>query len=90
MSRVFLALCRQPVMHSPQPMQGVRSGPAPPKYGSATVSPGAWAPLPKNTPTGVGWNVSPTPISPATFSITSSLGVRSGFSTTPSIRLAWS
>ena len=90
MTRVFLALCRQPVMHSPQSMQVLRSGPAPPKYGSATRSPCAWPGPPKNTPTGVGWKVSPTPMSVATFSITSSAGVRSGFSTTPSIRLAWS
>ncbi len=90
MTRVFLALCRQPDMHSPQPMQVLRSGPAPPKYGSATRSPGAWPGEPKNTPTGVGWKVSATPISVATFSITSSAGVRSGFATTPSIRLAWS
>ena len=39
---------------------------------------------------GVGRNVCPTPISVATFSITSSAGVRTGFGTTPSIRLAWS
>ncbi len=90
MTRVFLALWRQPVMHSPQPMQGLRSGPAPPKYGSGTRSPGCWPGAPKKTPTGVGWKVSPTPMSVATFSITSSAGVRSGFSTTPSIRRAWS
>ncbi len=36
-------------------MQPVRSGPAPPKYGSGTVLPGAFLPSgPKNTPTGVG------------------------------------
>ena len=46
--------------------------------------------MPNNTPTGVGWNDSATPISPATVSITSSLGVRNGFSTTPSMRFAWS
>ena len=90
MTRVFLALCRQPVMHSPQPMQVVAVG-----AGAAEVRVGDLLALPapgppKNTPTGVGWNVSATPMSVATFSITSSAGVRSGFSTTPSIRLAWS
>ncbi len=36
-------------------MQPVRSGPAPPKYGSGTVLPGVLVPSgPKNTPTGVG------------------------------------
>ena len=45
--RVFLALWRHPVMHSPQLRQALRSGPAPPKNGSSTVLP-AW---PKNTPT---------------------------------------
>ena len=35
MTRVFLALCRQPVMHSPQFRQAFRSGPTPPKNGSA-------------------------------------------------------
>ena len=39
----------------------MRAGPAPPKYGSGTVLPGS----PKKTPTGVGWNVSPTPMSSA-------------------------
>jgi len=39
---------------------------------------------------GEAWKVSRTPMLVATFSITSSAGVRSGFSTTPSIRLAWS
>ena len=90
MTRVFLALWRQPVMHSPQLRHGLRSGPAPPKYGSATPSSGSSPGPPKKTPTGVGRNVSPTPISSATFSITSSAGVRIGLSTTPSIRLAWS
>jgi hypothetical protein len=77
-------------MHSPQLRQGLRSGPAPPKNGSATFSSGSAPGPPKKTPTGVGWKVSPTPMSVATFSITSSAGVRMGFSTTPSIRLAWS
>ena len=55
MTSVFFAPCRQPVMHSPHWMQPVRSGPAPPKNGSATVFPGSSAPSrPKNTPTGVG------------------------------------
>ena len=90
MTSVFLALWRQPLMHSPQLRQVRRAGPAPPKNGSATSSPAAWPGPPKKTPTGVGWKVSPTPMSSATFSITSSAGVRTGFSTTPSIRLAWS
>ena len=90
MTRVFLALWRQPVMHSPQLRHGLRSGPTPPKYGSATCSSGSAPGPPKKTPTGVGWKVSATPISPATFSITSSDGVRTGLSTTPSIRFAWS
>ncbi len=70
-----MALWRQPLMHSPQPMQVRRSGPAPPKYGSATAAPCSSSGPPKKTPTGVGWKVSPTPISVATFSITSSAGV---------------
>ena len=47
MTSVFLAPCGQPTMQRPQRMQPVRSGPSPPKYGSATVSPGS----PKKTPT---------------------------------------
>ena len=90
MTSVFLALCRQPLMHSPQLRQVLRAGPAPPKYGSSTDSPAGWPGPPKKTPTGVGWKVSATPMSVATFSITSSDGVRTGFSTTPSIRFAWS
>jgi hypothetical protein len=90
LTRVFLALCRHPVMQAPQPMQVLRAGPAPPKNGSGASLPGSWPGRPKNTPTGVGWNVWATPISVATCSITSSDGVRSGFWTTPSIRLAWS
>ena len=86
MTRVFFAPTRQPVMHAPHSVQPVRSGPAPPKNGSGTVRPG-WS---KYTPTGVWWNVSDTPMSAATFWITSSDGVTVGFSTTPSIRLAWS
>jgi hypothetical protein len=74
-------------MHSPQARQVLRAGPAPPKYGSSTRSP---AVVPKKTPTGVGWKLSETPISSATCFITLSAGVRSGFSTTPSMRLAWS
>jgi hypothetical protein len=72
-------------------MHPVRDGPAPPKYGSGTVLPGALVPSgPKNTPTGVGTNVSPTPISSATSFITRSASVNVGFVTTPSIRWAWS
>ncbi len=73
-------------MHWPHSMHPVRRGPAPPKNGSSTSTPGS----PKNTPTGVGWNVSPTPISSATSRMTSSAGVVVGLGTTPSIRLAWS
>ena len=85
-----MALYLQPVMQSPHATQVLRSGPTPPKKGSATFSPRGVSGSPKKTPTGVGWKVSPTPSSLATFSITSSDGVRSGFSTTPSIRFAWS
>ena len=47
-------------MQDPHSRQPVRAGPAPPKYGSGTVSPGVLVPSgPKNTPTGVGTNVSP-------------------------------
>ena len=49
-----MAPWRQPVMHSPHSVQPLRAGPAPPKYGSATSTPGS----PKYTPTGVGTNVS--------------------------------
>ena len=73
-------------MHSPHWMQPLRRGPTPPKNGSSTSTPGS----PKKTPTGVGPNVSPTPISSATARITSSDGVIVGFGTTPSMRLAWS
>ena len=90
MTRVFLALWRQPVMHSPQWLQGLRSGPAPPKNGSATASAGSCPGPPKKTPTGVSRKVSPTPSSSATCFITSSDGVIRGLSVTPSIRLAWS
>lgn len=86
MTRVFFAPTRQPVMQPPHSVQPVRSGPAPPKNGSGTVFPGS----PKNTPTGVVVNVSPTPISSATERITSSAGVVSGFGRTPSIRAACS
>ena len=84
---VFLALCRQPVMHSPHSMQPVRSGPTPPKNGSGLVTPG---PSPKYTPTGVSRKVCPTPISSATAFMTRSAGVIVGLSTTPSMRVAWS
>ena len=72
-------------------MQPVRAGPAPPKYGSGTVLPGVFSPFgPKNTPTGVATNVSPTPISSATSLTMRSASVNVGFLTTPSIRWAWS
>ena len=72
-------------------MQPVRSGPAPPKYGSGTVFPGVFVPSgPKNTPTGVGTQVSPTPMSSATSLTMRSASVNVGFLTTPSIRCAWS
>ncbi len=73
-------------MQFPHSMQPVRSGPAPPKYGSGTVFPGS----PKKTPTGVRRNVCPTPMSSATCLITTSEGVIVGCSVTPSIRDAWS
>ena len=73
-------------MQSPHSTQPVRSGPAPPKYGSGTVRPGS----PKKTPTGVRRNVAPAPMSRATCRITTSDGVMVGCSTTPSIREAWS
>ena len=74
-------------MHSPHSRQPVRSGPAPPKNGSGTVTPG---PSPKYTPTWVGVTVSSRPHSRATRRITSSEGVTLGWVTTPSIRRAWS
>ena len=68
-------------------MQPVRAGPAPPKYGSGTVFPGVFSPSgPKNTPTGVGTNVSPTPMSSATSFMMRSASVKVGLVTTPSIR----
>jgi hypothetical protein len=77
-------------MHSPHSMQPRRGGPAPPKYGSGTSTPGSCAPSrPKNTPTRVGLTVSPRPNSSATRRMTTSLGVMLGWLTTPSIRLAW-
>ncbi len=36
---MFFAPWRQPIMQPPQPVQVVRSGPSPPKYGSGTVTP---------------------------------------------------
>ena len=72
-------------------MQPVRAGPAPPKYGSGTVLPGVFSPsLPKNTPTGVGTQVSPTPMSSATCCMILSASVTVGLVTTPSMRWAWS
>ncbi|COX17334.1 Uncharacterised protein [Mycobacterium tuberculosis] len=43
---------------------------------------------PKNTPTGVGTQVSPNPISSATSLTMRSASVKVGFCTTPSIRCA--
>lgn len=84
-------------MHSPHSLQALRSGPAPPKYGSGTRSPGpafavpsASSPSPKKTPTGAMWKLSPQPIfSAAAFRCTSE-GVIVGLSRTPSMRRAWS
>ncbi len=73
-------------MQLPHCVQPVRSGPAPPKYGSGTRRPGS----PKNTPTGVLAKVWPTPISSATARMTSSTGPSHGLVTTPSMRVAWS
>ena len=62
MTSVFFALCRQPVMHSPTSRQPRRRGPAPPKNGSSTSTPGSLRPSrPKNTPTGAMRNVCPHP-----------------------------
>ena len=78
-------------MHEPHSMQPVRSGPAPPKYGSGTRLPGALVPSgPKNTPTGVGTKVSPTPMSSATSFMIRSASVNVGLVTTPSMRCACS
>ncbi len=84
-------------MHSPHSTQALRAGPAPPKYGSATSSPGAALvvpsvslPSPKKTPTGAMWKVSPTPIRSAAALRWTSEGVTVGLSRTPSIRCAWS
>jgi hypothetical protein len=55
---VFFAPTGQPTMQRPHAMQPVRSGPAPPKNGSATVSPG----VPKYTPTRVLAYVSSAPM----------------------------
>ncbi|SKY47614.1 Uncharacterised protein [Mycobacteroides abscessus subsp. abscessus] len=90
---MFFAPTRQPVMHAPHSVQAVRSGPAPPKYGSGTVSPGTPArPVlaPKNTPTGVEVKVLAAPICSATVRITRSDSVTVGLVTTPSIRRACS
>ena len=70
----------------PHCVHPVRCGPAPPKYGSATVTPG----VPKNTPTGAATTVSATPISWATDRITRSAAVTPGKVVTPSMRVAWS
>jgi hypothetical protein len=78
-------------MQQPHSRQPVRAGPAPPKYGSGTVLPGVLVPSgPKNTPTGVGTQVSPHPISSATSLTMRSASVNVGLSTTPSIRCACS
>lgn len=84
-------------MHSPHSVQALRAGPAPPKYGSATVPPGfafavpsASLPSPKKTPTGARWKVSPTPMTSAVAFRWTSDGVIVGLSLTPSIRLACS
>ncbi len=78
-------------MHAPHSMHPVRRGPAPPKYGSGTRRPGVFSPSgPKNTPTGVGTKVSPTPISSATSFMIRSASVNVGLVTTPNMRLACS
>ena len=77
-------------MHSPQLRQVLRCGPGAAEVRVVDGLPGAWPGPPKKTPTGVGWNVSPAPISSATVFMTSSDGVIVGYSTTPSIRFAWS
>jgi hypothetical protein len=78
-------------MQEPHSTQPVRAGPAPPKYGSGTFSPGALVPSgPKNTPTGVGTKVSPQPMSSATSFKMRSASVKVGLVTTPSIRFACS
>ncbi len=86
MTSVFFAPTRQPVMQLPHSVHPVRSGPTPPKNGSATRDPGS----PKKTPTGVDVNVSPAPISSATSRMTASAGVNDGLVVTPSIRFACS
>ena len=63
-------------MQAPRRSQPLRSGPAPPKYGSTPSSP-------NQTPTGVCSNVSPTPSRPAMPRITSSAGVSPGKRVTP-------
>ena len=92
MTSVFFASCRHPVMHSPQCRHPWRAGPAPPKYGSGTSSPGfsPALPAPKKTPTSAWPKVWPTPISSATSRITSSDGETRGYVVAPSIRVAWS
>lgn len=84
-------------MHSPHSLHARREGPAPPKYGSGTSSPGlarlspvASLPSPKKTPTGAMWKVSPTPIFSAAALRWTSEGVVVGLSRTPSIFCAWS
>ncbi len=71
-------------MQLPQRMQPERGGPSPSKYGSGTSVPGS----PKKTPTRVGLNVSPTPISSPYSLSSSSAGVIPSYSVTPSIRSA--
>ncbi len=84
-------------MHSPHSVQALRAGPAPPKYGSGTSSPGralavpsASSPSPKKTPTGAMWKESATPIFSAAALRWTSEGVMVGLRRTPSIRWAWS
>src|SRR5436853_84523 len=68
-------------MQAPRRSHPLRSGPAPPKYGSTPSSP-------NQTPTGVGSNVSATPSLAATPRRTPSAGP--GNNVTPSIRRACS
>ncbi len=84
-------------MHSPHSVQALRAGPAPPKYGSGTSSPGRTfgcaspsPPSPKKTPTGAMWKESATPIFSAAALRWTSEGVMVGLRRTPSIRLACS
>ena len=71
-------------MQPPHRVHPRRGGPAPPKYGSGTSSPGS----PKKTATSVGPYVSPTPICSATRWTAASAGVSKGVRAAPSIRFA--